>query len=107
MTFNILGRSRSSNPSLIEQRSRTLADCTDAVKLSEKLSEDFFTFSLKLSHFKGIPLLNLNKIEIAMWESEMDGATHIYYFPYRRPIAVEVYAEKGVPFAESPLICIL
>ncbi|MCJ1424334.1 hypothetical protein MMC29_002221 [Sticta canariensis] len=97
MTSAILSRSTFSNLSQNEQGSQASDAFTDALKLSEKLENDCFTFSLKPSHSKGNSLPDLDKIEIAMWKSEMDTATLSKHFPYRRPITVEVYAVKGDP----------
>ena len=107
MTSKILGRSAFSNLSQNEQGSQASDAFTDALKLSEKLENDCFTFSLKPSHSKGNSLPDLDKIEIAMWKSEMDTATLNKHFPYRRPITVEVYAVKGTSFAEFARISIL
>ncbi|MCJ1464639.1 hypothetical protein MMC07_003252 [Pseudocyphellaria aurata] len=96
MNSNILARSTSNFPQ-DGQVSQTSTAFTDALKLSEKIEDDRFTFSLKPSHSKGNPLPDLDKIEIAMWKSEMNEATLNKHFPYRRPITVEVYALKGDP----------
>lgn len=107
MTSEILGRSTISNLSQNEQGSQASDAFTDALKLSENLEDDCFTFSLKPSHSKGNSLPDLDKIEIGMWNSEMDTATLNKHFPYRRPITIEVYAVKGMSFAESSRIFIL
>lgn len=92
-TYGMQGRSYKL-PSLDNEEARQTAFAT-ALKTSNEFENDTFTFSLTPRHTKGNPLPDLDKMEIAMWKSEMDNPVLDKHMPYRRPITVEVYATKG------------